>query len=257
MIWLPYAILYSFFFITGSCLGSFVNVVIYRLPRHLGIARGRSFCPACGHTLAPADLVPVFSWIFLKRRCRYCGAPISFRYPLGEILGGLCAVLCPLVLGFTWGALLAFCVLLPLYALAMIDLDTHEIPDSLIIALAVPALAALLVFPEVLWWERLIGLAAVSLPMLLMNLLIRDSFGGGDIKLMLVCGFLLGWQQALLAGFLALVAGGICGAVLWISGKKGRKDHFAFGPFLAGGVAVALLWGPTLLHTYLTLFGLQ
>jgi len=252
----PLGMLYLYCCMVGLCIGSFCNVLIYRMPRGLGIARGRSFCPACAHTLAAKDLVPLFSWAFLRGKCRYCGAKIPARYPLVELLGGALAVVAPLVFGWRLSALVAFLAGCILLTIAFIDADTQEIPDALVIALAVVAIAAAIFTRDVPIWRRVIGLFVLSLPMVLLNLIKPTSFGGGDIKLCAASGFLLGWQNMLVGGFLALLSGGAWGVYLLASKKKGRREHFAFGPFLAAGIYIALLAGERLIAWYLQLFGI-
>lgn len=254
MVRLLYAMLYLLIFVFGLCIGSFCNVLIYRIPNKIDFVRGRSFCPGCHHTLSPLDLVPIFSWLFLGGRCRYCHNKISYRYPLVEFSGGLWAVLSVAVFGFTPKAAIVCVSLFILMVIALIDADTMEIPDGLVIALCVVAAGAIFAFPEISILSRVIGLFAVSVPMLLINLAVRTSFGGGDVKLCAVCGFLLGWQQLLVGTFIALLLGGGYGIYLLASKKKGRRDHFAFGPCLSVGMAIALLCGKTLLTAYLSLF---
>ena len=248
--------LWIFTFLFGSCIGSFLNVVIYRVPQKISIARGRSFCPTCRRTLRPIDMVPVLSWLCLKGRCHFCGSKISVRYPIVEALGGLFALLCAFALGYSRRALLAFAVLALLLAVALIDLDTLEIPNGLLVCLAGLAAVSFFIFPQVGLVSRLAGFWIVSLPMFLLTLAIPDCFGGGDMKLIAVCGFLLGWKQTLLAAFLALLTGGLYGVYLLLSHRANRKSHFAFGPFLAFGVGTALLYGGKILLGYLSLFHL-
>ncbi|MBC2871468.1 prepilin peptidase [Bittarella massiliensis] len=243
-------------FAFGSVIGSFLNVVIYRAPQGISVAKGRSFCPSCGKTLRPLDMVPVFSWLALRGRCRSCGAPISPRYPLVECAGGVLALLCVGALGPTPLAAVAFGALCALLCVACIDAATMEIPNGLVLVLAAFALLAVPAAPEVGLLSRLLGAAEISLPLFLCTRLVPESFGGGDVKLMAVAGFLLGWRATLAAAFLALVGGGLYGVWLLATRRAGRKSHFAFGPFLAGGIGVALLWGEGLIAGYLSLFGL-
>lgn len=246
-------IVYALIFFFGASVFSFLNVVIYRVPRKESFVSGRSHCPACGHTLNYLDMVPVLGWIFLRGRCRYCGARISPRYVLVELLGGFCAVLCTVQFGWNLRALLAFVFFAILTAVAFVDLDTMEIPDGFVIALLVPAVPAFFIFPEINWISRLIGFFSVSVILLIITLIVPGAFGGGDIKLMAVCGLFLGWQLTLTAFFLAVLTGGFYGIILLISRKKGRKDHFAFGPFLCLGMVIGFLWGERLLSSYLGL----
>ena len=249
-----YAVCYLFVFTVGLCIGSFLNVLVYRIPNKLDFVRGRSFCPACKHSLAARDLVPVFSWLFLRAKCRYCGAKISARYPLVELAGGALAVLSAARFGFCWQALLAFAVLCVLLTVALIDADTQEIPNGLVIALGVLAVAAILAFPGVSILDRVLGAFCVSLPMALLNFAIPTSFGGGDCKLMAAAGLLLGWKMTLVATFFAILTGGAYGVYLLATRKKGGKEHFAFGPFLTFGIALALFAGEAILGWYLGLF---
>ena len=141
-----------------------------------------------------------------------------------------------------------------LTAVSLIDLETSTIPNPLIIALAPPAIAAIWLIPEVTPLSHIIGLFAIALPMLLLTLLIKGAFGGGDIKLMAVCGFLLGWQQTLLAFFIALLIGGTIAAFLLITKQRKRGQHMVFGPALCIGITTSLFFGSNLINWYLSLF---
>lgn len=243
-------------FLFGLVLGSFLNVVVYRVPRGNFFAEQRSFCPHCHAQLRARDLVPVFSFLFLRGRCRSCKENISPRYPLVELFCGGLAVLSFWRFGLSWQALFAFFLFLILTALSLIDFDTMEIPDLFHLVLLPFAVAAIWLWPEVPLSARFIGIVVVSLPMLILTILIADAFGGGDIKLMAVCGFLLGYANTLLAFFIALLCGGICATVLLIRNRKqkGTARMMPFGPSLCAGVAVSLLFGKELLGWYLSLF---
>ena len=160
----------------------------------------------------------------------------------------------PFAMALTCVPSLPFAFFLILTALALIDWDTLEISDYFHLILAPFALWALWLWPEILWTERVIGLFVVSLPMLILTILITDAFGGGDIKLMAVCGFLLGWENTLLAFFIALLLGGGYGSYLLLSKRISRGKHIAFGPYLCIGVALSLLYGQEILGWYFSLF---
>lgn len=243
-----------FIFILGSSIFSFLNVVIYRLPRKLDFVTGRSMCPSCGHLLGAADMIPVLGWVFLKGKCRYCGAKVNARYPAVELLGGVLGVLCLHHYGMTPGAITAFLFLCILTVVSFIDLDTMEIPFSLVVAAAAAGVLSWLFFPEISLPERGIGMICVSLPLYLLTLLVPGAFGGGDIKLTAACGIFLGWKLSLLALFFAVTGGGIYGIWLLATKRKGRKDHFAFGPFLCTGMAAAMFAGDRILDWYLGFF---
>lgn len=247
-------------FLLGAALFSFMNVVAWRLPRDMDPLKGRSICPQCGHTLEASDLVPVFSWLFLRGRCRHCGAPIPVRYFLVEVLGGALALGCTWrygaayslpdgLFGMSWAALLALAVCGILLSVALIDAETQTIPDRLNAALAVCGVLSVLLDPAA-WGAHLIGALCVSVPMLLLCLLIPGAFGGGDIKLMAAAGLFLGWQHTLLAMFFGILGGGFYGIYLLAAKKADKKDHFAFGPFLCAGIVIAMLAGQPILDWY-------
>ena len=225
-------------FLLGAALFSFMNVVAWRLPRGKNPLTGRSFCPQCGAALTAGDLVPVFSWLFLRGRCRHCRAPIPVRYLLVELLGGT-----------RWQGLLALALCGVLLSIALIDAETQLIPNRLNAAVAVLAVLNLLLSPA-RWAGALIGMVCISVPMLLLCLAIPGAFGGGDIKLMAAAGLFLGWQHTLLAMFFGILGGGFYGMYLLAARKADKKDHFAFGPFLCVGIVLALLFGDPVLAWY-------
>ena len=146
-----------------------------------------------------------------------------------------------------------FSLLTLLLIIAQIDQQTMEIPNGLVIACIVPAAMAVFAFSDVTLTERLIGFFSVSLPLFAITLAVPGAFGGGDIKLMAVIGFFLGWKMSLTAFMLAVFSGGIYGIGLLLSKKKGAKEHFAFGPFLCAGTALTLFVGEWLLSWYLSI----
>jgi leader peptidase (prepilin peptidase)/N-methyltransferase len=254
MLTLAYIILYVLIFAIGASIGSFLNVLVYRIPRELDFVKGFSFCPSCGRRLMPLDLVPIFSWLFLKGLCRYCGVKISPRYILVETACGAAGLLLWIFEPSHTHALLFFAVFCVLLTMALIDADTQTISDGLNIALGVLAVVSIWAGPEVDIPSRLIGLAAVSVPLFVITLFIEGAFGLGDVFLMISAGFLLGWQGVLVAFFIGLIIGGVYGAFTLALGKKGRKDHFAFGPCLAVGIFASLLSGQRIIDWYLSVF---
>ena len=267
-----YLIIYIFVFALGAVIGSFLNVLIYRLPRNLGFVKGFSFCPACEHRLYPKDLVPIFSYLFLGGKCRYCKKPISSRYMTVELISGLSAVaswtafMPPVAFlekqmaagaadaAFPGSAALYFAVLACLIAIAWIDHETMEIPDSLNIAIAVCGVIAIFIGPDIGWQSHLIGIAAAAVPLFLLAFFIEGAFGFGDVKLMAAAGLFLGWQNTLVALFIGIVIGGVTGVLLLVTKRKSRKDHFAFGPSLCIGIGIAMFFGNELISLYLGTF---
>ena len=241
-------------FIIGCSIFSFLNVVIYRLPKKMDFVTGRSICPSCGHRLGALDMIPVFGWALLGGRCRYCKAGISVRYPLVELLGGIVAALCLHFYGANFRAAIVFLFLCILTVVSFIDMDTMEIPFPLVVAAALMGILSALFFPEVSLLERGVGMVCVSVPLYLLTVAVPGAFGGGDIKLTAACGIFLGWKLNLLALFLGVMGGGIYGFWLLATKRKKRTDHFAFGPFLCLGMAGALFWGEKKLDRYIVFF---
>lgn len=249
-------VFYIYSFLLGICIASFINVVIWRVPQGLSVAKGRSYCPTCNHQLAWYDLFPVLSYILLKGKCRYCSAKIPYRDTLVEIVGGIIAIICFHHFMFTWDTLIVFSIFMILLAITIIDFDTMTIPNGLIIALIIPVGMMTVLHQDISLLTRIIGFFIISLPMYLLMMIIPDCFGGGDLKLIAVCGFLLGWQNTLLAGFISVILGGIYAIYLLMSGKAKKGAHIAFGPYLAIGIAIALLYGNEIIKFYLSLFGI-
>lgn len=240
----------------GLIMGSFCNAWAWRLVHGESIVRGRSHCARCGHTLAPRDLIPLASFLLLRGRCRYCGEPISSRYPAAE---ALCAVFFLSVVwryGFSWGTLRLLLLGCALLVLSLADWESFELPTP---PLVLASLAAVLRLPaEGLSGgaDALLGAAAVSLPLLLFVLLAdrvagRETMGGGDIKLFAALGLHLGPALTLMALILSCFAGLLLGL---LSGRGGKGRPFPFGPAIALASWPVLLFGPALLTWYLSLF---
>lgn len=250
---------YVLLFLAGSVLGSFFNVLIYRVPRGLSIVRPASSCPACGTRIRPSDNVPILGYLFLRGRCRSCGEKISPRYIVVEALAGAI----PALLHARYGLGPEFYVYVALsYALLIItfvDLDHRIIPDKI----TLPGLAVGLVAAPLLglttFSGSLIGAAigggALYLIAVLGTLVFRkESMGGGDIKLAAMLGAFLGWQAVVILLFLAFLVGAVAG-VITVSSKDGRWDSaIPFGPFIALGSILTMLWGDTLVSWYLSMW---
>lgn len=248
-------VIYGFIILFGMCIGSFLNVVIYRLPNGISIADGHSFCPVCRQKIKYRDLVPVFSFLFLGGKCRNCKSKISWRYPFVELFCGLLALFCTFKFGFSLKSFLVFAFLCVLVCVFFIDIDTMTIPDELIIFLLPLCAIFSFYFRDISLYSRLIGLFCISSLLLAINTFIKkDSFGGGDIKLIGVCGYILGWQNTLLAFFISLISATIVSIYLLSRSKKGLKSYIPFGPHLCLGIVISFFCGSELISLYLSMF---
>lgn len=259
-------ILYVMTGILGLCVGSFLNVVIYRVPLGMSLAKPPSTCPKCGYTLKWYDNIPVLSYIILGGRCRKCKERISFRYTAVEVGN---TVLWLLSVWMFWEKSITFAVisalaLSVLVVVFFIDLEHKLVFDRFVIILTALGIVSIFFDPYFAWYSHLIGGAAGFLSFLgvwgLFRLITkRDGLGGGDIKLAGACGLLLGWERLLLSVLLASVAAcivlPIVGAVKSKRGTKGDGEY-PFAPFLSSAFGLALLFGNFVIHAYLSLLGL-
>ncbi len=235
----------------GLVIGSFLNVVIARLPEGRSLVRPRSACPRCGRQIAWYDNLPVVSFLLLRARCRACRQPIAWRYPLVEAATAGLFVLTYFRRGPSIDLLPSLALMAALVAITVIDLDHQIIPDVISVpGIAVGFLASLLP-GGVGWLPSLLGILVGGGLFFVIILASRGGMGGGDMKLGAMLGAFLGWQLVLLSILLAVLAGGLVAVALLAAGRKGRKDPVPFGPFLALGGAVGLLWGEDLLAWYL------
>lgn len=244
-------------FLFGIVIGSFLNVCIYRIPKNENIVKVRSHCMNCGYQLKWYDLIPLFSWLALRGKCRKCKKPVSIQYPVIETLNGIGYVLVFCVNGFgTVNTLLVsilYCFMLSaLLALSVIDWRTYEIPFGFNVFIFILGIARL-VLDYSNWFIYVIGFFAVSFLLELLFLASKGrAIGGGDIKLMAAAGLLLGWKNIILA----FAVGCILGAVIHVVRMKVSKaDHvLAMGPYLSCGILIAALWGDSLINWYFGMF---
>ncbi len=243
----------------GLLIGSFLNVVIWRVPRGESIVAPPSHCPSCDAEIAPYDNIPVVSWLVLRGRCRHCGAGISIRYPLVELACAGLWVAMGLRFGATW-ELPAYLVLVSaLLALSLIDFDTFLLPDRIVYPLSVMLVvlfgsAAILddAGPDLV--RGLLGGLAAFAFFLTVHLIAPRGMGFGDVKLSFSLGLALGWLSwgsVFLGLFLGFLLGAVIGVLLIATGIRTRRDHVPFGPFLAAGTVLAICFGQPLLDLYL------
>jgi leader peptidase (prepilin peptidase) / N-methyltransferase len=227
----------------GLALGSFLNVVIARVPAGGSLLHPGSACPGCSAPLAWYDNIPVLSFVALRGQCRACGMRISWRYPIVEVITASALVLSYAAFGPSAGFLIG-CVLLPaLIAMTAIDLQHQMIPDAITLPGIPVGLLINLATGRISWVDSGIGILLGGGLFLVIIVASRGGMGGGDLKLGAMLGAFLGWKALLFALFVAIVLGGAIGAVLLATGVRGRKDPIPFGPFLAVGGVMALFWG--------------
>lgn len=265
--------------VLGASIGSFLNVVIHRVPRGVSVVSPPSACPACGARIRATDNIPVLSWLLLRGRCRACREPFSVRYAVIELVtalvfAGLAALAAPGILTAPTAALAAAAVLELIallwfagigIALAAIDLDTHRLPDAIVLP-SYGVLAALLGGAALLAGEgeaaarAAAGAGILFALYLLLALISPRGMGMGDVKLSGVIGLVLGWVgwAALAVGALAaFVLGGLVGIALIVIGRARRSTGIPFGPWMLGGAWVGILLGDPIARAYLALFGLD
>jgi leader peptidase (prepilin peptidase)/N-methyltransferase len=240
--------------VLGLVVGSFLNVVIARVPEGRSVWRPRSACPACGALIAWYDNVPVLSFLALRGRCRSCGVAIPWRYPIIELLTGAAFALAYFARGLGVDFAVASALLATLIAITAIDLRHQIIPDVITLPGIAAGFVASLATGRVSWLDSLIGIAVGGGIFLVIILVSGGGMGGGDMKLGAMLGAFLGWKLGLLALLMAVLAGGAVAIGLLALGRKGRKEAIPFGPFLALGGAASLLWGHEILDWYLSRF---
>jgi leader peptidase (prepilin peptidase) / N-methyltransferase len=240
-------------FAFGSIIGSFCNVVIYRLPQEKSIVTPGSQCRSCGNSIRPWDNIPMLSYFLLMGRCRRCRERISARYPTVEFISGMLFV--GLYFKFGFSILFAVYALMAstLLVIALIDFDHKIIPNIITLpGMAIGLGLSIWVLPITLL-ASLLGILVGGILFYLIALVSKGGMGGGDIKLIAMIGAFLGWQGALFTIFSGALLGSLVGVTLMLLGKKGRKDKVPFGPFLSCGAILFMLSGDNLVQWYLNL----
>ncbi|MDO7906596.1 prepilin peptidase [Paenibacillus sp. JX-17] len=239
----------------GLLLGSFYNVVGLRVPAGESIIHPPSSCPSCCTRLRSRDLVPVFSYLFSRGKCRHCGAGVSVLYPLGELATSLLFLWMVLELGFTWTALNGLLLVSLSIIITISDLKYMLIPNKvLLFFLPLLAVVTLLAEPEQ-WLSHLLGLLLGGALIGLVVVLSRGRMGMGDLKLLALLGWVLGAPQTLLAFMLACALGSLVGGVLLGLKIITRSQPVPFGPWLAAGALVSYVYGSQIISGYLSLLG--
>lgn len=252
---------YTVLFLFGISIGSFLNVVILRLPRNESLIKRSSHCMTCGTKIRARDLIPVFSWIALKGKCHSCGEKISPRYPVVESLNGFLFVLTFWVLDINAESIIT-CILMSLLVIVgFMDWDTMEIDERILGLIALLAIPSYIFTNQATIEQRIIGALIISVPFFIIGeisrIFIKKKFGEdfraielGDTLLMIVAGAYLGTKAIIVSAFLGIIIGAIAGLInKVISGES----KFAFGPFLSIGIAIGALWGNGIAQWYINL----
>lgn len=243
--------IYAITFLLGLVMGSFCNAWAWRIVNHEKIQKGRSHCTVCNHTLSALDLVPLFSWLFLKGKCRYCGSKISPRYPIAELILGVYFVSILAVYGFSFDTLRYLLLGCLLFVASLEDIDSMEIQDYLLIPAAILALLRLTETGVIK--DMLLGLivpvALCIIVFVMEKLLKREAMGGADIKIMFIFALHFGLYKSVLL----LVIACIIGLIMALISKKGFNKEFPFGPSLALSSWLVMLFGNQIIDSYLAL----
>ena len=256
-----YVLFYALIFLYGICVGSFLNVVILRLPNEESLTKRASHCMTCGAKIKTYDLIPVFSWLFLRGKCRNCGEKISPRYPIVESLNGFAYVLIFLVMDITPKAIISTFLFSLLIVIGFMDWDTLEIDIRLLGLIALLAVPSAIFCDDLTIMNRICGALYVSVPFFIIGevsgAVIKKRTGEkirgielGDTVLMAVSGLVIGHKASIFSAFVGIILAGICGM---IHKRLSGESKFAFGPFLSIGIAAGTLWGNQAIDWYLNL----
>ncbi|WP_318615187.1 prepilin peptidase [Sporosarcina sp. YIM B06819] len=247
-------VLVVLFFIYGIVFGSFFNVVGLRIPKKQSIVSPPSQCTTCDRKLGALDLVPVFSYLFLQRKCRGCGSKISPIYPFMEFITGVLFALSFYKLGLSGELVIALLFMSLLVIITVSDIAYMLIPNKVLLPFAVVLFGARLFIPLEPWWNSLLGALVGFGVLYVIAVVSKGGMGGGDIKLFFVIGLVLGTVHTLLTLFIAALIGTIVGTILLKRAGKGRKTPIPFGPPIAVAAVIAYFWGADFVAWYGNLF---
>ncbi len=257
-----YLMFYTIVFIFGICIGSFLNVVILSLPNNEPFIKRSSHCMTCGKTIKPYDLIPLFSWIFLRGKCRNCEEKISKRYPIVEALNGILYVVTFAVMDTTPRAFITLIMFSLLIVIGFMDWDTLEMDTRVLLLIALLAVPSAIFTDELSILQRIIGGLCISVPFFLIGeisgAVIKKKTGEkirgielGDTFLMAAAGLVIGPSRIAVSAFFGIIIAAVVGM---INKQRSGESKFAFGPYLAIGIAIGTLWGSELITWYLGMF---
>ena len=240
--------------ILGLFIGSFLNVVIYRLPKNQSLMYPRSYCPVCKEKLKIIDLIPILSYFINKGKCRYCGNKISFQYPLVESITAFLFLLTFLKYGLNTEFIIYILLISSLICVSFIDFRYQIIPNEITFVFIPLGLIFSLIFKHMIFMNSLLGLIIPSGLLLLIAFIYKSGMGIGDVKLIGMIGVFLGWKFALISIFIGALVGSIYGIYIMFIGKGNRKTRIPFGPFISLGAVIMILYGNNLINIYIKVF---
>ncbi|MBX0358872.1 prepilin peptidase [Halobacillus sp. Nhm2S1] len=243
-----------YIFITGTILGSFFNVVGLRLPKNIPFTTSRSACPHCSTLLQARDLIPLFSYLISKGKCRHCKHSISMAYPLVELITGVLFLVAYINLGLSWDLLGALLLISLGVIVTVSDISYMLIPNKLLLFFAGSFIIYRTIHPLQPWYDSIYGALAGFTIIFMIILLSKGGMGAGDMKLLGTLGILLGWKLTLLTLFLATLIGTVVSLTLLGFKVIGRKDPFPFGPSIILAAVICYLFGFDLLRLYYDAF---
>lgn len=252
---------YTVIFLLGISVGSFLNVVILRLPRNESLIKRSSHCMTCGAKIRARDLIPVFSWLALKGKCHSCGEKISPRYPVVESLNGLLFVLTFFVHDINAKSIITCVLMSLLVVVGFMDWDTMEIDETILSLIAILVIPSLIFTNQASVEQRIIGALIISVPFFIIGEVsrsfIKKKYGEdfraielGDTLLMIAAGAYLGTKAVIVSALLGIVIAAVAGIINKIISGESK---FAFGPFLSIGIAIGALWGNDIAQWYIGL----
>lgn len=242
----------------GLCIGSFLNVCIYRIPVRKSIVSPGSSCPACGTAIRFYDNIPLLSYLILGGKCRHCRTYISFRYPLIELITGAFSLGLYLKFGLSAEALIYFVFICVLIVIAFIDIDHRIIPDRITLPGIFIFFIAAFAIPSLSWTDSLLGIVIGGGSLFLVAVVYhlvthKEGMGGGDIKLLAMIGALVGWKGVFFTIFVSSAVGTLAGLLIMAATRQNLKLAVPFGPFLSIGAAAYIFFGPQLVAWYFQL----
>ena len=241
-------------FLYGLLFGSFYNVIGWRVPVHKSVVKPRSACPHCGHKLGALELIPLFSYLFQKGKCRCCQAPISPLYPIIELMTGLLFMWAYHLYGFTWEFLMALTFLSLMVIITVSDLVYMLIPDKILLFFLPIFIVERSFYPLFPWWDSLVGSLFGFLLLLFLTFVTQGGMGGGDIKLFGLIGIMLGTEKMLLVLFLASLFGAVASSIFLLFRKIQKGKPIPFGPYIAAASVLVYFYGGAILDWYFGMF---